>query len=86
MNLIFCRKGALAIDLLPLAFGNKQKGPHRDYEGLARNFGVFFEHVVLDSHPDLGTRSFQITEKETNNVISLIKDYVNERPFEFNTV
>lgn len=79
-NMIYLRNGSFIVDLR----GSYGHGEFKNFENEAQMFGVYYSHVVtkgLTSHRDMG---FNITEDEVKDVISLVDQYVEERPFEFN--
>jgi hypothetical protein len=79
-HLMYMRNGSLLIDLRGV-YGH---GEFKNFENLARMFGVFVQPVYtsnLESHRHI---EFNITEDEVKLAISIAHEYINAAPFLFN--
>jgi hypothetical protein len=76
-NMVYMRNSSLFIELR----GNYPNGEARNFEQLARVFGVFYAVVVnqeLDGHR---TRAFNITLPEAQDIVKIILKYKEEMPY-----
>ena len=81
-NIIYMRNGSLLIDLM----GNYTNGENRNFENLARMFGVYYAGVLTEQLSDHKNIEFNITSNDCINIINTVKQYVIERPYLFNVV
>lgn len=79
-NVIYMRNGSLLIDLK----GNYSNGENRNFENLARMFGVYYAAVLTENLTDHKSQEFNITDMDCESVVSTVKQYVSEKPYAFN--
>ena len=79
-QMIYMRNGSLWIDMQ----GNYEHGEFRNFQKLARVFGVFYDHVTtkgLTFHPQ---DDFSISKVECLKVAELALQYASDKPYTFN--
>jgi hypothetical protein len=79
-NMIYMRNASLLVDLR----GIYQHGEFKNFENLARMFGVFCQYVhtaKLTSHHDF---EFNVTDSELDEVVEKVQNYLTKVPYKFN--
>lgn len=79
-NVIYMRNGSLLIDLK----GNYTNGENRNFENLARMFGVYYAAVLTENLTDHKAQDFNITDLDCESIAATVKQYMSEMPFSFN--
>lgn len=81
-NVIYMRNGSLLVDLK----GNYTNGENRNFENLARMFGVYYAGVLTEGLEDHKWVGFNITKPDCEAITRTVYQYVAEKPYSFNLV
>jgi hypothetical protein len=79
-NVVYMRNGSLLIDLK----GNYTNGENRNFENLARMFGVYYAAVLTENLLDHKAMEFNITTLDCVAIADTVKQYAAEKPYAFN--
>jgi hypothetical protein len=81
-NVIYMRNGSLLIDLK----GNYTNGENRNFENLARMFGVYYAAVLTENLGDHKWTEFNVTDGDCKAIVDTVTEYIAEKPFAFNVL
>jgi hypothetical protein len=76
------RNGSLLIDIR----GKYHWQDFKNFEILAKMFGVFFKPVQTKDLLHHSLEKYEIKEHEINTIVNLIHEYLNEKPYKFNLI